>query len=259
MSQSESFQWLEMPEDNIHFDISADAALLLQAGLDARAVFSDPRIRVWRKLADRENSVFESEGVKWHIKRYPNGQMAIQEVQGISLLKDNGIDTVSLTAWGVLSDRRGFVISRDLEGYLAGDQLVRQGGDPKLFLEPSAQVAAKLHSAGLHHRDLYLNHFFLKTTQTPVHCVLIDPARVKRLPWLFKKRWVVKDLAQFGYSLQKVRLPSDFFDQWLGLYERFGGFPISIMRSAIDRKIRWIAKHDSKLNKQQPTRNVTFN
>lgn len=246
-----------MAGDTIHFDDSADGQTLRGAGIDAQRLFTDPRVRVWRKLPDRENAVFELDGARWHVKRYwKGGANAAQEVAGIQLLIQNGIETVPLTAWGVLEDGRGFVISRDLTGFAAGDRLIQEG-DVERILTSTAAIAGKLHGAGLHHRDLYLCHFFLKMDEDAMKCVLIDPARVRRLPWLFKKRWIVKDLSQFGYSLQTAS-KTDAFDHWLEMYEKSGGFPVKPMRNAIERKIRWIGKHDAELKKSQPLRNVSI-
>jgi hypothetical protein len=245
--------------DTIRFGEAGDAEMLRKMGLDAQGVFTDSRIRVWRTLPDRENAVFEFEGVKWHIKRYwKGGHNAEKEANGIELLKQSGIPTVPLAAWGVLGDGRGFVISRDLEGFAAGDRLIKEGGDVQRILETTAAIAGKLHGASLHHRDLYLCHFFLKMSEGNARCALIDPARVRRLPWLFKRRWIVKDLAQFGYSLETAGLAGDVFEKWLGRYEKSGGWAVGGLRKAINRKIGWIARHDAALKKSQPTRNVSI-
>ncbi len=59
-----------------------------------------------------------------------------------------------------------------------------------------------LHNGGLHHRDLYLCHFLGRRDENPqADLRLIDAARVRPLPGpLTRRRWIVKDLAQFWYS-----------------------------------------------------------
>ena len=74
------------------------------------------------------------------------------------------IPTAPLVGWGRLADGRSFLISEDLAGYAPADKLVRRARRSRRLLEPTADLAAELHSAGLHHRDLYLCHFMAKVT-----------------------------------------------------------------------------------------------
>src|SRR4051794_16023381 len=107
--------------------------LLRVIGLDADAVFSDPRIRVWRKLDDRENCTLDGEDadenpVRLHIKRYTpvsRGQTPAEiEQAGQALLENARIPTASMVAWGVMPDRRSFTIWLNLADYTPGDKLV---------------------------------------------------------------------------------------------------------------------------------------
>src|SRR6266516_3168263 len=144
--------------------------LMRMLGLDAAAVFEHPDIKPWRTIADRQNCTIDAEiggrHVRWHVKRYTRRYPAVPallEVSGIHLLQNAGIPTVPLVAWGVLADGRSFIIVDDLAGYRAGDKLLEAGGATfDQLLDGTADLAAKLHTAGLHHRDLYLCHFFVK-------------------------------------------------------------------------------------------------
>src|SRR3954466_8490133 len=138
--------------------------LVREVGLDAEAVFERGDIKPWRTLPDRENCLLDATAgsgtsVRLHIKRFPagvKGTPAKDEVRGIELLQRAGIPTVPLVGWGTLADGRSFVVSLDLDGFRDAEKLV-QGGLPfAAVLEPTADLAAKLHSANLHHRDLYL-------------------------------------------------------------------------------------------------------
>src|SRR4051812_24751045 len=141
-----------------------------ELGIDADAVFDHPLIKAWRTLDDRENCTLDAElidgrQVRLHVKRYPGaaGASADAEVAGHRALAEAGIPTAPLVAWGAVRDGRSFVIFADLAGYRAADKLLEDGSvrfDD--MLTPTADVAARLHRAGLHHRDLYLNHFFVK-------------------------------------------------------------------------------------------------
>jgi len=81
---------------------------------------------------------------------------------------------------------------------------------------------------------------------------LIDAARVGRLGGLFKQRWIVKDLAQFWYSTLSLAVTDEHRDRWLN---RYGG---EGMKSAILRKVKSIARHDAKLRRAQPKRNISI-
>ena len=246
-------------------------AAVRQIGLDADAVFDHPLVRPWRHLPDRENCTLDADlpdgtRVRWHVKRHTRPTRrgvtpAEAEVGGHELLVAGGIPTAPLVGWGRLADGRSFVISEDLAGYTPADKLVAAGLPFDRLLAPTADLAADLHNAGLHHRDLYLCHFMAKVEGETVDLKLIDVARVRRLPgFLTRGRWVVKDLAQFWYST--TQLPAVTNDQrlaWLGRYaDRRGVTSIDRLRRRVERKSNAIARHDRRLNVAQPTRNVSI-
>ena len=247
-------------------------ALFDELGLtDSRAIFEDPRVRVWRTLDDRENATLDATlagggAIRLHVKRYgpqgkPGRRPADDEMRGAQLLRQAGIPTIPLAAAGVLPDGRNFVVTEHLYGYEAADKLLESRALKfDALLEPTAEIAGKLHAAGLHHRDLYLCHFFVKADGGAVQDVrLIDVARVAKLPRLFKRRWVVKDLAQFWYSTRPLPITDAERERWLARYtEHAGLYPVSVLRPKIDRKVAWIARHDAKLRAKQPNRNISI-
>ena len=244
--------------------------LLREVGLDAEAVFGRADVVAWRKLPDRENCTLDAERadgtpVRLHVKRYPAsapGTPAADEVRGIEALQRAGIPTVPLVGWGSLADGRSFLVTLDLAGYRDAEKLVASGAAAFAdLLEPTADVAARLHEAGLHHRDLYLCHFFARLAEDgKPELALIDAARVRPLPRFFRNRWVVKDLAQFWYSTTKLPAVTDGQrEAWLARYAAQCGLTgTASLRRAVERKARWIARHDRKLNAEQPTRNVSL-
>jgi len=244
-------------------------------GLTAQGVFTDPRIVVWRSITERENATLDVEvaagrRVRLHVKRYrPDGSAtpADDEARGIEALEREGIATTPLVAHGRLADGRGFIITEDLWGFRAADKLIAEGLPFETLLGPTADLAAKLHQCGLHHRDLYLCHFFVKSADdsearaaSAPDLRLIDAARVKRLPALFtRRRWIVKDLAQFWYSTLALPIDDAQRDRWLARYaqgRRLAG--TAGLRDAIARKVRSIARHDAKLRGAQPSRNISI-
>lgn len=251
------------------------AELLKRIGLtDAMSVFDHPKIEVWRSITERENCVLDHDAGRLHIKRNKPGHTGVQhEIEGIRLLRAAGIESVPVVGYGMLHDGRGFLISDDLVGFEDSEKLVEAGFDFERLLEPTARLAAKLHDAGLHHRDLYLCHFYAKPPsdegtssasesgalprreEEEIELRLMDAGRVRKLPWLTKRRWIVKDLAQFVYSIRA--LDASMATRWLNAYASARGIAMT-MRPSIDRKVASIARHDERLRRKQPTRNVAI-
>ncbi|CAN5385216.1 hypothetical protein BH09PLA1_BH09PLA1_21800 [soil metagenome] len=249
--------------------------LFRQVGLDAEAVFDHEQIRPWRTLSDRENCTIDftdasGDSHRWHIKRYRAPVLGLRtpaqrEVDGFRALNAHEIPSAKLVGWGQLADRRSFVISEDLNGYEAADKLIVEGGVSfERLLEPTAALAAKLHAAGLHHRDLYLCHFFARVGSAddpaaPIDLKLIDVARVRPLPPLVRRRWVVKDLAQFWFStLEHPTISDDLRSAWLTAYASRRGIDPAALRSPIARKSASIGRHDRRLRELQPNRNISI-
>ncbi|WP_428937288.1 lipopolysaccharide kinase InaA family protein [Fontivita pretiosa] len=252
--------------------IAADyQPIFRELGIDAETVFTHPLIKPWRRLGDRENCILRAtlahgQTIRWHVKRYAPPRIgastpASLEANGHRELTTQRIPTAKLLAWGQLPDRRSFVIFEDLDGYQAADQLVQAGTAFEQLLIPTAELAARLHRAELHHRDLYLCHFFARPLPAGGFDVrLIDSARVRRLPTLFTRtRWIVKDLAQFWYSTLPLPISDQQRDRWLAHYARECGLPsVEPLKRKVVRKAAWIARHDALLRRRQPHRNISI-
>jgi len=255
------------PGGNIFHAAPRCQPLLRAIGLDAEAVFSHPQITVWRQLHDRENCTLDGawpDGTpaRLHIKRYApcrsRSTPADAEALGLSRLEAAAIPTAPLVGWGALADGRSFIILEDLVGFRAADKLIAQGFAFERLLESTAALAARLHSAGLHHRDLYLCHFFVKPAPS-LDVRLIDAARVKPLPrWPFRNRWIVKDLAQFWYSARLLGTSDAQRMAWLEAYGRIAQIEAHRWRSSIERKVARIRRHHEALSRQQPARNISI-
>jgi hypothetical protein len=243
--------------------------VLRELAIDAETIFEHPLVKPWRTLDDRENCLLnatlrDGQRIRWHIKRYAairgSALPADDEVRGHSALLAEGIPTAVLVGYGKLADRRSFVIFEDLAGYTPADKLLETGIDFQSLLQPTADLAAMLHAHDLHHRDLYLCHFLARIDADSIDLRLIDPARVRRLPGVFtRNRWIVKDLGQFWYSTTKHSISDAQRNAWLARYaaaRKLGS--IEGLRRKILRKVAWIARHDQRLQKQQPKRNVSI-
>ena len=191
-----------------------------------------------------------------HVKRNKPGHFGVDdELAGIRLLQQAGIPTVPLVAAGRLNDGRGFLITDDLKGFADADKMVQGGMAFDPLLVPTAELAAKLHVAGLHHRDLYLCHVFAAIDDGKVALRLMDAGRVRYLPRLMRRRWLIKDVAQFIFSLRQVNVGDAVIKAWLSTYEASGG---TVYPGPVHRKATRIGRHDANLRRRQPTRNVAI-
>jgi len=253
-----------------HFFVSPEfQPPVRQAGIDAESIFNDDRILPWRTLPDRQNCTLDVDlpngiHIRWHVKRYLASRRAMtavrDEVAGHRALVDAGIPTAAMVGYGTLSDGRGFVIFDDLAGYRPLDKMIERGTPFQELLAATADLAAKLHRADLHHRDLYLCHFMGRTIGSAIDLKLIDTARVKRLPGVLTRgRWIIKDLAQFWYSTLRLPVTDEQRSAWLDRYAISRGIVSAVpLRSRIERKVRSIARHDARLHQTRPERDVSI-
>jgi Lipopolysaccharide kinase (Kdo/WaaP) family len=246
------------------FQIASDHRdRLVRAGFsDIRSFFSDPRVRVWRTPGERENAVLELDGNIYHVKRdrrYSRREQVVHEAWGVALLEDANIRSVPIVAAGRRDDGLSVIVSRDLTGFDDARNLLRRGLRFEQLLEPTAEIAARLHRGGLHHRDLYLNHFFLPQTLRDIRADdihLIDAVRVRPLPWLLPRRWIIKDIGQFIFSTFEHQISEIWIDRWLDVYAKATGLDAGRLRSPVYARARWIASHDAALRARRPDRNV---
>lgn len=225
------------------------------------SVFTDSRFRVWRDIRERQNAVLDAtisgEPVRLHLKR---DKMRLStpcsdEVPGLELLRAASIPCPRLVARATLDDGRTAVMTLDLAGMKPADA---SGLSFDRLFEPTVGLVARLHSAGLHHRDLYLNHLFVNPAK-PDEIALLDAARVRRLPGWFRRRWIVKDLAQFTYSTRPLEVSPEAMDRWLSRYaELTSTRPVDRLMKDVARKTEWIARHDARLRRTAPERTASL-
>lgn len=242
--------------------------LLRKLGLvDAASVFDHPLIRVWRSITERENAVLDHTAkdgsvVRLHVKRdKPAGRKtpSAAEAAGLKLLGAANIPSTPLVAHGRLADGRSFVITAELSGYQDAEQWVARGLPYDTLLIPTARLAARLHDAGLHHRDLYLCHFFVASQGLNTLDVrLIDAARVRALPAWLGRRWIVKDLAQYVYSTRTLAVTDAQREAFLSEYSTARRIGVETLRERVLRKADRIARHDAALRRDQPGRAVSI-
>lgn len=145
------------------------------------------------------------------------------EARNVHRLAADGIEVLDLIAWGEQFHPDGllesFVLTDELAGYLPLDDFLRRrftglprgrtvGRDPTLhrLIRQVASISSRFHRAGYNHRDLYCCHFFVKEISPGRFDVkLIDLQRVQHRR-RFRRRWLVKDLAQLAYSAPRDQI-----------------------------------------------------
>jgi heptose I phosphotransferase len=135
------------------------------------------------------------------------------EAENAVALQSLGIDVMPLTAYGekLHADGRleSFLLSEELQGYCELQEFIqwrfRADGTRSVpasllrrLIVQVAEIARRFHTAGFNHRDFYCCHFLVKETAPCRFDVrLIDLQRVQQRRW-FRRRWIVKDLAQLA-------------------------------------------------------------
>ena len=179
------------------------------------------------------------------------------EFHWIRRLTELGIAAPQVVACG--SRRNGFrevaslLLTAELHGESLEKWLPRQaaslGRNMKRDLSQSlAALVAKLHNAGLVHRDLYISHIFIAAKgENDINLSLLDLQRVVRPRWR-PWRWFVKDLAALNYSIPfSAATNADRF-RWLKLYldQRNVSANQRALIRAVVRKTGRIARHSAK-------------
>jgi hypothetical protein len=184
------------------------------------------------------------------------------EAENALALNSLGIAVMPLTAYGekLHADGRleSFLLSEELEGYCELQDFIeqrfsREGKKRELhrLIVQVAGIARRFHAAGFNHRDFYSCHFLAKEVSSGTFDVrLIDLQRVQRRRW-FRRRWIVKDLAQLASmspgALVGCREKVLFLRNYLGV-NRLRPHDKRLIRSVL-RKLAAMRRHRS------PTRN----
>jgi hypothetical protein len=136
------------------------------------------------------------------------GDEAMREWNAILALRAAGFATAQAIALG--QERRGgmvrrsFLLTAEIHRGVAAHDYARtlDAGRRRQFAREVGDLTRRFHRAGFAHRDLYLSHIFVVPAPAGGReLFLIDLQRLFR-PRLFRRRWLVKDLAQLGYTAQ---------------------------------------------------------
>ncbi len=238
-------------------DFRAD---LCAAGLDSvEAVMASREGHCMRVLADRENwrlklprrdggsrRVFlKKHHVRTRLSRFralfglaPGQTAGRVEAENVGRLAAIGIASMRVAAWGERLHPDGYLesylITEELDGYrplekflaerfgqLEADSGATRNRDLRRLVRLVADIARRLHGSGYNHRDFYCCHFFVKELSSGRFDVrLIDLQRVQHRV-RFRRRWLVKDLAQLSYSASRRQIKCThrmaFMHRYLGV------------------------------------------
>jgi len=197
-----------------------------------------------RALKDRENWRLQLHGTcppprgvylkKHHVRTWHSrlrarlgigpGQTAGRvEARNVCRLATDGIEVMKLVAYGEQLHADGllesFVLTEELANHVQLDHFLAErfparqpdctsarDRDLDQLIRQVARLARKFHAAGYNHRDLYCCHFFVKEPSPGRFQIrLIDLQRVQHRR-RFRRRWLVKDLAQLAYSAPRERI-----------------------------------------------------
>jgi hypothetical protein len=237
-------------------------------GLTAQSLFTDPRVVVWRSITERQNCTLDlamEDGarVRLHVKRFEavRGSVSPAEAEalGIRALEDEGIPTAPLVAFGSLADGRSVLITEDLAGFRAADKCIESGLEFERILGATADLAARLHARGLHHRDLYLCHFFVKVEgETDEVACSAQPGPTAKSPLPsplpeYRARGPNAERPQPGIAPLELRLIDaarvrrlpGFLTRGRWIVKDLAQFWYSTMALAIteDQRTRWLARY----------------
>ncbi len=190
---------------------------------------------------------------------------AVYDFKGCLDLGQNHISAARPIALGCeykgLGEKRSFVMIEQLPEAQSLERLLPEWEknkqhydllqDKKVLIEKVADLVRRFHSHGFYHRDLYLAHIFVcKLSSGDNQLSLIDLQRVFQ-PIYFKRRWLVKDLAQLYYSSKAHFSNADmmrFLHHYYG-QRKLTSDHKSIVRS-IWAKAQRIQRHDRKRQKR---------
>ncbi|MBN2375448.1 MAG: lipopolysaccharide core heptose(I) kinase RfaP [Sedimentisphaerales bacterium] len=146
-----------------------------------------------------------------------------------------GIDTMQVAAFGregkTLTHQRSFLVTEELTHVQSLEAVCGQwpttpppAAFKKALIGQIARIAKILHSNGLNHRDFYLCHFLLDTTdqtdnyqKNPPKLFLIDLHRAQQRSFV-PLRWRIKDIGGLYFSAMDIGLTKTDLLRFMSLY-----------------------------------------
>lgn len=222
---------------------SGPRSFRILATVDVRAqsieeLFDVPVERFLRRTQGRETFAAHLRGVRVIVKRLAGRRDARREHDALDALRALALRVPQPLGWCAERDglRRSVVVIEEIPHERTLREVLQLDGPSRrdARLAELATLVARMHDAGWHHRDLYVQHLLVDTRDDSL--VLIDAGRARRV---LRSRWFVKDLAAVLHSLPPNVAPREAM-RFLARYLDARG----IVRRAARR--RWIARARSK-------------
>ncbi|MEE3319145.1 MAG: lipopolysaccharide core heptose(I) kinase RfaP [Pseudomonadota bacterium] len=181
---------------------------------------------------------------------------AMDEVNAIEAVRAAGLDTMTVAAYGSRGINpagiESFIVTDDLVGTLSleevGEQWVASGHVPVVFkralIARVADIARRMHGAGINHRDFYLAHFLMpqedvarQSVQGPMYLIDLHRSQVRsKVP----RRWQIKDLGGLYFSTARFGMTRR---DLLRFIRDYTGLPL---REALKEASMWAAaRHEA--------------
>ena len=155
---------------------------------------------------------------------------AQDEWRAIRRLREVGVDTMHAAAFGRRGSnparQRSFIITEELAPTISledygNDWPTRPVGLKRALIRRVAQMASRMHAAGVNHRDFYICHFLLHLDPPPtadrLELSLIDLHRAQ-VRGKTPQRWRDKDLAALYFSALDLGLTRRDLLRFLAAY-----------------------------------------
>lgn len=199
-------------------------------GQDAFAAARALKGEVFRELEQRQTLAFTFAGQRYFIKRHQGARIgellknllslrlpvvsARNEYVALRAMQALGLQVPVPAAYG----RRGllpaqlesFLVTHDVGPHTSLEDHCRDWHrEPPAFahkqqlLAQVAEIARRMHGAGICHRDFYLCHFLRRTRDGELVVIDLHRALVKRR---LGRRWIIKDLAGLWFSAMDAGL-----------------------------------------------------
>lgn len=171
-------------------------------------------------LKDRYYFIKKHTGVGWFeiIKNLLQLRLPVisakHEYLALKKLKEIGIPTQEVVGFGCEganpAKKKSFLITKELpqlislEEWVAAGHHIKQKKLKRKLLLQVAEIAHRLHSNGINHRDFYICHFLLDLIEYPrLYLIDLHRAQIRQKTPL---RWSIKDLAGLYFSSKEAGL-----------------------------------------------------
>ncbi|MFP6765270.1 MAG: lipopolysaccharide kinase InaA family protein, partial [Planctomycetaceae bacterium] len=208
----------------------------------ATDVLNAPEVEVNRHCGVRDNCVVKfpasnpAASQRVYLKRHRRSHghdFALAEAEAVEVCRQAGIQCMEIAAVGVSSDSQdsewhSFFMSFEVgqsESVMDLAISVVKSGDPagrdrlQLFLNEVALVMRAMHDQGLFHRDCYLDHFILDSTDESRPATrIIDLQATRRLIGRSAIYARIKDLEHLSHSMNRLGLTAREIREWRRCY-----------------------------------------